>query len=105
MNADNLKRRSVAKGIPFLLLGVIIIIAVAVYVILNPGILNDLTNLVVIVVMAILAIVVIVFAVMMILAIPFYFLKGEQYQDGGSYGLDDVKAVRESSSEDKDRKE
>jgi len=47
------------------------------------------------------AIVVIALAVMMILAVPFYFLKGEQYQEGGSYDLDDVKSVKESSSKDK----
>ena len=104
MEASNLKRRSVTKGLPFLLLGILAIIAIAVYIILNPEILKDLLYLAIIVIIALFAIVVILFAVMMILAIPFYFLKGEQYQDGTSYDLKDVKSVKESSSEDKDKK-
>ena len=101
MEADNLKRRSVTKGLPVLLLGVIAILAIIVYIALNPSILEDILLVVILIVIVIAAIVVIAFAVMMILAIPFYFLKGEQYQEGGSYDLDDVKSVKESSSKDK----
>jgi len=93
MEASNLKRRSVAKGLPFLLLGIALIVAVVVYLILNPDILKDLIWLLIVVIIAIVAIAVIVIAVMVILAVPFYFLKGEQYQDGTSYDLDDVKPV------------
>jgi len=35
------------------------------------------------------------------LAVPYYMKKGEQYQDGVDYSIDDVKPVKESSSEDK----
>jgi len=106
MNAANLKRRSTAKGIPFLLLGVAAIIAIVAYIILNPDILKDLLYLVLIIVLAVVAIVIVILALIMILAIPFYLFKGEQYQEGGtSYEIKDVKAVRESSSEDKEDKE
>ena len=106
MNATNLKRRSTAKGIPFLILGVALIIALAALIILNPSIWGNLLYLVIIIVVAIVAIVVVALALIMILAIPFYLFKGEQYQDGGtSYDIKDVNAVRESSSEDKEDKE
>jgi membrane protein YdbS with pleckstrin-like domain len=105
MEATNLKRRSTAKGVPFLLLGVAFIIAAIVFVIMNPGILENLLYLAIIIAIVIVAIVVIGLAVIMILAIPFYLFKGEQYQDGVSYDIKDVNAVRESSSEDKDKKE
>jgi len=105
MNAANLKRRSTAKGIPFLLLGIAAIIAIAVFIILNPVILESLLYLAIVIVLIIVAIAVVVLALIMILAIPFYLFKGEQYQDGASYDIKDVKAVRETSSEDKEDKE
>jgi membrane protein YdbS with pleckstrin-like domain len=105
MEATNMKRKSTAKGIPFLLLGIAFIIAVIVFVIMNPGIRENLLYLAIIIAIVIVAAVVIALAVIMILAIPFYLFKGEQYQDGVSYDIKDVNAVRESSSEDKDKKE
>jgi hypothetical protein len=38
---------------------------------------------------------------MFVIAIPMYVKKGEQYQEGVDYSIDDVKPVKESSSEDK----
>lgn len=95
------KRNSVWKGSLILLAGVVIIIAVAAYLILNPDILKDLLYVALIVLAAIVAVVLIVFAVMLILAVPMYAYKGEKYQDGISYDLDDVESVKETSSEDK----
>jgi uncharacterized membrane protein YccC len=97
MEAYNMKRRPVVKGVPFLLLGIAVIIAVAIYIFLNPEILKDLLWLAFIIIAAIVAVVLVVFAVMMILAIPFYVFKGEQYQDGTSYDLKDVNDVRGTS--------
>ena len=105
MNEADLKRRSTAKGIPFLLLGIAAIVAIIVLIILNPEIVRDLLFLVFIVVAAAVAIGIVILAVMMILAVPFYLVKGEQYQEGGSYDLKDVKSVKESSSDDEDKKE
>jgi len=99
-----MKRRSVAKGIPFLLLGIAAIAAVAVYIILSPEILKDIVWLLILAIVAIAAVVLVIFAAMFILAIPFYIFKGEQYQDGVSYDLKDVKPVRETQ-DIKDRKE
>jgi len=105
MEATNTKRKSTAKGIPFLLLGIAFIIAVAVLLVMNPEIWKNLLYLAIVIAIVIAALVIIVLAVMIILAIPFYLFKGEQYQDGVSYDIKDVNAVRESSSEDKDKKE
>jgi membrane protein YdbS with pleckstrin-like domain len=105
MNAANLKRRSTAKGIPFLLLGVAVIIAVAVFIILNPDILKNILYIVLLLVAVAVAVIIVILAVIMILAIPFYLFKGEQYQEGGSYDIKDVKSVKESSSEEEDGKQ
>jgi hypothetical protein len=104
MEANNLKRRSVAKGVPFLIAGVAVIVAVLVYIYLNPEILKDLVWLALIIAGAIVAVVLIIFAVTVILAIPFYLFKGEQYQDGTSYDLKDVDDVR-STSDREEKKE
>jgi len=100
MEASNLQRRSVLKGLPFLLLGILLIVGVVVWLILNPEILKNLILLLILFILAVIAIVVIVIAVLVILAVPFYFLKGEQYQDGTSYDLDDVKPVTGKDKKD-----
>ena len=99
------KRRSVAKGIPFLLLGVAVIIAIIVYIYLNPEILKDILLVAIVAGVIIVAVILILFAAVVILAIPFYILKGERYQDGTSYDLKDVKSVKETSDrEDKEER-
>lgn len=90
------------KGVPLLFIGVAAIVAVIVYISLNPEILRDLAWIAMIVIVAIVAIAVILFAVMTILAIPFYFRKGEQYQEGVSYNLKDVKPVKDTSDREKE---
>ena len=60
-------------------------------------------NLIMLAVVVIAAIVLIVFAVMAILAIPFYVLKGEQYQEGRSYELKDIKEVKGTSDRDDEK--
>ena len=99
----NIKRRSVSKGVPFLLLGIAIIIGIAYYIYLNPGILGDLVMLAVLGVLVVVAAVAVIFAVTVILAIPFYIYKGEQYQDSRSYKLEDIKEVTGTSKKEDDR--
>lgn len=98
MEASNMKRNSTTKGAIVLLIGVIIAIVAAAYVVMNPEILEDILYIALIVLAVIVAIALIVFAVMMIMAVPMYAYKGESYQDS-SYDLDDVESVKESSSE------
>ena len=49
---------------------------------------------------AIAAIAAIIFVCMVVLAVPMYVAKGEEYQTGISYDLDDVKPVKETSSDE-----
>ncbi len=80
--------------------GVILLIALIVYALMIPGVLESILNIAVIVVIAIVAIIIIIYAVMVILAIPMYAYKGESYQKDVSYDLNDVKSVKEKNSED-----
>jgi hypothetical protein len=99
----NIKKRSVAKGIPALIPGVVIIIGILHYIYLNPWVFGDLAVLAFIGVLIIVAAAAMVFAVTAILAIPLYVFKGEQYQEGRSYKLEDVKEVT-GTSERKEEK-
>jgi len=80
---------------------VIIIIAAIAYILIQPGVLESLASILVIAIIVIVAAIVIVYLAMMIMAIPLYAIKGEQYQEGVDYSLKDVKPVKESSSDDK----
>lgn len=86
-----------------LLLGVVIVAAVAV-VFLVPGLLENVTLVIATIVVVMIMIVAIVWIFMLLIAFPMYGLKGESYQTGVSYDLDDVESVREVSSEQTDRK-
>lgn len=105
--ARNMKKAGTGKsaiGLVFVAIGVIILIALAIWVLSDPAVLEAFMNLVLVIVGAIVVIVLIIIGVMFIMAIPMYAAKGEQYQDGVDYSLSDVKSVKESSSED-DKKE
>ncbi|HKM13371.1 MAG TPA: hypothetical protein VJY42_00380 [Candidatus Methanomethylophilaceae archaeon] len=83
-------------------IGVIALIALVVYALMMPGVLESILNIAIIVIIAIIAVIIIIYALMAILAIPMYAYKGELYQKDVSYNLDDVKSVKEKNSEDED---
>lgn len=85
-------------------IGVIALIALIVYALMTPGVLESVLNIALIVVIAIVAVIIIIYAVMAILAIPMYAYKGESYQKDVSYDLDDVKSIKEKNSEDAENK-
>ncbi len=89
-----------AIGLVLVAIGVIALIALAVWALTNPDVLSTLVTLVIVIVAVIVLIAIIIVGAMFILAIPMYAAKGEQYQDGVDYSIDDVKPVKESSSED-----
>ena len=95
-----LRRRSVAKGVPILIAGIAVLAAVAIYVILNPEILGSMLHIAVIVGVIIIAAVLVIIAVTAILAVPIYIYKGEVYQEG-SYELKDIKPAGERGIEDR----
>ena len=88
-------------GLVLLAVGVIALIALIVWAMTNPAILEATLTLIIFIVVAIIVIALIIAGVMFVIAIPMYVKKGEQYQEGVDYSIDDVKPVKESSSEDK----
>ena len=85
-----------------ILLLVAVIVVTAVYVALNPGILESLAHLALVVIVILIIAAVIIYLAVAILAVPYYAAKGEEYQTDASYDLDDVEPVREKDSEKKD---
>jgi len=102
--AANLKKAGTGKsgiGILLLVVGVIAAIALIAWAMTQPGVLETTINVVLIIVVAIIVIALIFAGLYLILMVPYYIKKGEQYQEGVDYSIDDVKSVKESSSEDK----
>ena len=85
----------------FLIGWIIALIALIAWALTNPGVLEATLTVIAIIVVAIIVIALIIAGLMFFLAIPMYVKKGEQYQEGVDYSIDDVKSVKESSSEDK----
>ena len=81
-----------------------IIIGAIVALILIPGALQSLVIVLAVIGIAIVAIIAVVFICMVVLAVPMYVAKGEEYQTNVSYGLDGVESVKEKDSE-KDKPE
>ncbi len=103
-DATNMKTASTTKsglGILLLVVAAVAIIGLIAWALTNPDILQTTVNVIIVIGIAILVIVLIISGLMLILAVPYYMKKGEQYQDGVDYSIDDVKPVKESSSEDK----
>ena len=77
-----------------------IIIAAIAALFLIPGALESVMIVIAVIAIAIVAIVAVVFLCMVVLAVPMYVAKGEEYQTDISYSLDDVESVGETSSEE-----
>ena len=89
------------KSALMMVLIIVIIGAAIAALFLVPGALDSLIIILAVIGIAILAIAAVIFIFMVILAIPMYAAKGEMYQTDIDYSLDDVKPVRETSSEEK----
>ena len=99
----NMKKAGTGKsalGLVLIAIGIIAIIAAVVWVLMQPGALETLANVAVVAILVIFGIIIIFYAVVALAAIPIYAMKGEQYQEGIDYSMDDVQPVKESSSED-----
>ena len=101
MTTDMERKKTWPSAIMMVLLavGIVVLIALVAYVLMRPGVLEAALTAGVIILIAIVAIILIIYAVMAIIAIPMYAYKGEQYQKGASYELDDVKSIKEKDSE------
>lgn len=95
------KRRSTLKGAVLLAAGIIILAAVAFYLYKNPNTFGEMLNLAMATVVVLGAVVLIFFAAMALMAVPMYAYKGEQYQEGVDYEMNDIKSVGETSSDKK----
>lgn len=98
---SNLKRTSTTKSGILIVIGIVLLVALGAYILMTPGILDSLLTIAIVVGIVIIASVMIIYAAIAIMAIPMYMHKGEQYQDGISYSMDNVKTVENSSSEDR----
>ena len=98
---SNLKRTSTTKSGILIAIGIVLLVALGAYILMTPRILDSLLTIAIVVGIVIIASVMIIYAAIAIMAIPMYMHKGEQYQDGISYGMDSVKTVENSSSEDR----
>ena len=89
------------KSALMMVLVVAIIAAAIAALFLIPGALESLVIVIAVIAIAIVAIVAVIFLCMVVLAVPMYVAKGEEYQTDISYSLDDVESVKETSSEEK----
>ena len=95
------KRESTGKSALMMVLIVAIIAAAVAALFLIPGALDTVAWIIAIVLIAIVAVAVVIFVFMVILAVPMYVAKGEEYQTDISYSIDDVESVKETSSDEK----
>ena len=89
------------KSALMMVLVVAIIAAAIAALFLIPGALESLVIVLAVIAVAIVAIVAVIFLCMVVLAVPMYVAKGEEYQTDISYSIDDVESVKETSSEEK----
>ncbi len=91
-----------ALGLVLIAVGVVSLIGLIIWVLTNPAVLDATIMLALAIIVAVIVIALIIAGIMVIIAIPMYAIKGEQYQEGVDYSLSDVKPVKESSSEEKE---
>ena len=91
-----------ALALALIAIGVVALIGLIIWILSNPAVLDATLMLAAAVIIAVVVIALIIAGIMVIIAIPVYAIKGEQYQTGVDYSLKDVKPVKESSSEEKE---
>ena len=96
-----IERAGTGKSALMMVLVVAIVIAAIAALFLIPDAFENLMIVLAVIAIAIAAIVAVVFIFMVILAVPMYVAKGEEYQTDISYSIDDVESVKETSSEEK----
>ena len=95
------KKAGTGKSALMMVLVAAIIIAAIAALFLIPSALESVMIVIAVIAIAIVAIVAVVFLCMVVLAVPMYVAKGEEYQTDISYSIDDVESVKETSSEEK----
>ena len=95
------KVEKTGKSALMMILTVVIIAAAIAALFLIPGALETTIIVIAVIAIAIVAIVAVFYICMVVLAVPMYAAKGEEYQTDISYSIDDVQSVGETSSEEK----
>ena len=95
-----MKVEKTGKSALMMVLLIAVIAAAIAAIFLIPGVLENVAFVLLVIAIAVAIIAAIIWVFMVLLAIPMYAMKGEQYQTGISYDLDDVESVKETSSED-----
>ena len=101
-DAGKMGRNSTTGSALMILLLVIAAAAIGIFLFMNPEILADLFLVAIVIVVAIVVLVAIIYFVMALVSVPYYAVKGEEYQTGATYDLDDVQPVKETNSDDQD---
>ena len=89
------------KSALMMVLVVAVIAAAIAALFLIPNAFENIMIVLAVIAIAIVIIAAVIFVFMVILAVPMYVAKGEEYQTNVSYSLDDVESVKETSSEEK----
>ena len=95
-NNYEMKKRSTVKstfGLILIAAMVVVIVALVIMLLSNPEILEATMAFVAVIAGIVVALIVIAVAIYALSAIPYYALKGEEYQEGVDYSLDAVKEV------------
>ncbi len=89
------KAKTGGEALKLACLGAVIVVAIALaaWALMQPGVMESLLHVAVILAVAIVIVAIAAYAVYAIMAIPMYVMKGEQYQEGVDYNLDDVEPV------------
>ena len=102
-DAKNTKRVSTTKsavGILAIAILAIVIVAAIAYALTNPDVLESTLTVIFIVAVVLVAAMTVIYLVIGLLAIPMYAYKGETFQTGMDYDLDDVQSVGEKKDKD-----
>ena len=82
---------------------IIVAIVAAAWLLMQPGVLENIVYALAIIVAAIIVIAIVAYVAMALIAVPMYAYKGEQYQEGVDYNLDDVNPVEGKEDKDEQR--
>lgn len=101
--AKKKKKGTKLSGLSLLLIGIVVVAAiagVAAALIFIPGLAQNVIWIILIIILAIVIAALLIWAIVALLAIPVYMKKGESYQTDMKYDIEDVKPVKESSGSD-----
>ncbi len=108
MTADNIKRNSTALsgvGLLVIVVGIIAAIAAVAFIFITyPEVLENVLYAILIIIGVIIVIAVVIWIIVALAAVPMYMIKGEEFQDGSSYNIDNLQPVGDKPNADENSK-